>query len=282
MLQTQGCRPGLLSRGYKSLDASGNDESRLLDQFCPGVPHLQSRDRALAGQQAIREHGCDVLVLDDGFQHRWLERDLDLVLLDSVQPWGFSHLLPRGLLREPISSLRRASAIVVTRADQVTGEQLEELQRRVRGETGAPMAGVSFPATRLVSHLGESRSLESLQSLRIAAFCGIGNPEGFRRRLEEVCHSAERWELLVLPDHHAYGASELERLAELGRASGADLFLTTRKDLVKIPECTLGGIPLWAVDIETRFDFGEDLIRGLIDRLKLPSNLGKVEENRER
>ena len=103
--QSQALQPGLLSRGYRS-DADGNnDEKQLLDQFCPGVPHLQQPDRVSAARAAIDRHDCNVLLLDDGFQHRRLHRDLDLVLIDATCPFGYERLLPRGLLREPTSAL---------------------------------------------------------------------------------------------------------------------------------------------------------------------------------
>ena len=98
----EGCRPGLLSRGYRSLPVQdgtgitgGNDEKRVLDQLCPGVPHLQQRDRVCSARRAVVEYGCDILILDDGFQHRRLHRDLDLVLIDALRPWVRTSLAAR-------------------------------------------------------------------------------------------------------------------------------------------------------------------------------------------
>jgi tetraacyldisaccharide 4'-kinase len=98
----------LLSRGYRALEGEVNDEKLVLDQQCPGVPHLQHPDRVRSARVACREHGAQVIILDDGFQHRRLHRDLNIVLVDALNPWGYGHLLPRGLMREPRSALRRA------------------------------------------------------------------------------------------------------------------------------------------------------------------------------
>src|SRR5207244_12530469 len=107
-------RVALLSRGYGS-QAGRNDEALVLEENLPDVPHLQGPDRAALAQVAVEELDSEILVLDDGFQHRRLHRDLDIVLIDATCPWGYGHLLPRGLLREPISSLKRAHVAMLTR-----------------------------------------------------------------------------------------------------------------------------------------------------------------------
>ena len=94
--RSQGKQPCIVSRGYRSLDEGGNDERRVLEQLCPNVPHEQNRDRVVAARRAIETHKSDVLILDDGFQHRRLSRDVDIVLIDALNPWGYGRLLPRG------------------------------------------------------------------------------------------------------------------------------------------------------------------------------------------
>ena len=108
----------ILSRGYGSSQGR-NDEALVLEENLPDVPHLQGADRVALAGVAVEELESEVLVLDDGFQHRRLARDLDLVLIDATQPWGHGYLFPRGLLREGAASLRRAGAVVLTRCDQV-------------------------------------------------------------------------------------------------------------------------------------------------------------------
>src|SRR5438876_5539483 len=125
-LQARGLRPAVLSRGYRG-NGRPNDEALILEANLPDVPHLQGKDRVTRASQAVRVFGADVLILDDGFQHRRLRRDLDLVLIDAMNPWGHGRLLPRGLLREPISSLRRADAVIVTRLDQAQPAEIERI-----------------------------------------------------------------------------------------------------------------------------------------------------------
>ncbi|HVV98901.1 MAG TPA: tetraacyldisaccharide 4'-kinase, partial [Planctomycetaceae bacterium] len=127
----------LISRGYHAASGEVNDEALVLDQLCPDVPHLQNPDRVAAARTAIEELESQLLILDDGFQHRRLARDLDVVLVDALNPWGYGSLLPRGLLREPGSSLRRAGLVVITRANQSTPAALQSLRaqiERLRGE----------------------------------------------------------------------------------------------------------------------------------------------------
>ncbi len=112
----------ILSRGYGGAGGR-NDEALVLEEELPDVPHLQGADRVALAATAIEELESEVLVLDDGFQHRRLARDLDLVLVDATEPWGHGYLLPRGLLREPASALRRAGVVLLTRCDQVPAEQ---------------------------------------------------------------------------------------------------------------------------------------------------------------
>src|SRR5262249_22004619 len=133
-------RVAILSRGYGA-DEGRNDEALVLEENLPDVPHLQGPDRAALAAVALEELESEVLVLDDGFQHRRLARDLDPVLIDAPDPWGGGHLPPRGLLREPPSSLRRADAVVLTRCDQAAPEALADLCRRVaRLAPGKPVA----------------------------------------------------------------------------------------------------------------------------------------------
>ena len=256
---------GLLSRGYRGeADETGNDEKRLLEALCPAAPHVQDPDRVAAAGQAITEHGCNVLLLDDGFQHRRLHRDLDIVLVDATCPFGFGHLLPRGLLREPAASLRRASLLVLTRIDQVDSDRGSQLRHQLETCFGKDLvAEVAFPANGLVNSSGATAPLQLLAQSRVAAFCGIGNPEAFWAGLDPVAHRAFR-------DHHRYDDDELMELAGWADRHEADLLLTTRKDLVKIPHTQLGQTPLWAIDIGVEWISGqgilEEAVAAVLDR----------------
>jgi tetraacyldisaccharide 4'-kinase len=264
-LQSRGLRPGLLSRGYRSLDGAENDEKRVLDRLCPGVAQVQNPDRVAGAERAILEFGCKVLILDDGLQHRRLQRDVEIVLIDALRPWGFGRLLPRGLLREPMSGLRRADLIVITRADQAPAARVAELRRQVAEITPAPVADIAFEPGMLIDSEGCETPLSSLTGRVCLAFCGIGNPEGFAATLRSAGISAE---LEVFPDHHHYAAADFERLRRKAEAMGDVALVTTLKDLVKLPEKWLGGVPVLAVDQRLRVLHGALELDRLLDRFE--------------
>lgn len=259
-------RVALLSRGYRALPGAVNDEKLVLDRLCPGVPHWQSPDRVASARAACAEHGAQVLILDDGFQHRRLARDLEIVLIDALNPWGYGYLLPRGLLREPLSGLRRADVIVLTRVDQCSDTARQEILTRIRAiHPRADVVEAAYPPQALVNAAGESQPLDALAAAPVAAFCGIGNPSAFRQMLTERGLAAESF--TPFPDHHHYTADELERLGHSAWQAGAAVILTTEKDLVKINRTDLGGCPLWAVRIGTELRSGREALERRLEAL---------------
>ena len=290
-LGEQGRVPGLLSRGYRALGESsgrradgqagglpygvGNDEKLVLDRLCPGVPHLQQRDRVASARRLVEESRCDVLILDDGFQHRRLHRDLDIVLIDALQPWGYGHVLPRGLLREPLIGLKRADLIVLTRADQVSSDQLRALLdqlARVRGTDDAVQ--VAFVPQRLIALNADASNeqplaLEAVRGRRAFAFCGIGNPQGFARTVASLVDVGEfdPGLLRVFPDHHHYTERDLADVASAAQAARAEIVLTTMKDFVKLRPETWTGPPLYAIEIGVKFLAGRELLENRLREL---------------
>src|SRR5207302_183443 len=155
-----------------------NDEALVLEENLPDVPHLQGADRAALAATAVEELESEVLVLDDGFQHRRLARDLDVVLVDATDPWGGGHLLPRGLLREPPRGLRRAGVVVLTRCDQVgAGERARLREAVARLAPGVPLVESRHRPVGLVNAGGVEAALDLLHGRPAAAFCGLGNPD---------------------------------------------------------------------------------------------------------
>lgn len=264
--QQQQVRVALLSRGYRALPGEVNDEKLLLDRLCPGVPHFQNPNRCASSKQAVTE-GAQLLVLDDGFQHRKLARDLDIVLIDAVCPWGHGWLLPRGLLREPRSALQRADFVILTRADQCSDEVLENLKAEVAQEVPPDrIACAVFRPQGLVNVSGETESLESVAGKTVWGFCAIGNPMGFRQTLENAGFCVAGMQ--IFPDHHHYAGDELEEIGAQAAKASADLILTTSKDLVKISEQRLSGVPVWSVEIGAEIIEGseafEEILRNII------------------
>jgi tetraacyldisaccharide 4'-kinase len=244
-----GVNVAILSRGYGSKPASVNDEALVLERLCP-VPHVQQPDRVAGAARATATFGSELLILDDGFQHRRLGRDFDVVLIDATNPFGFGHLLPRGLLREPIDSLKRADLVLLTRADCVSRSTRTETLVRIGGAAPhVPIVDVAFPPVRLVNASGEGRPLESLDEVPTLAFCGIGNPAGFAATLRAA--SIRPADIVPFRDHHHYDVNDLVRLALRARALGAAAAVTTLKDLVKLRDDRLpapSGVPLWAIE----------------------------------
>ncbi len=198
-LKLRGFRPAIVSRGYRSLNGRQNDEQLVLSQLLPDVVQIQQRDR-VAGAIAAIAHGCNAILLDDGFQHRRLRRDLDLVLIDATRPWGFGRLLPRGLLREPLSSLRRADLVLITRCDQVPAADLALLRQMLQQHRGTSAAvEIAFTPRRLRNSLDQFQPLTVLKNQQPLAFCGIGNPAGFQRLLQSLGVDAIPF---AFPDHH--------------------------------------------------------------------------------
>jgi tetraacyldisaccharide 4'-kinase len=275
---SRGVRPVILSRGYRSLSDAVNDEKLVLDQLCPNVVHLQSPDRVASAAEAYAAHGAEVLLLDDGFQHRRLARDLDIVLIDALDPWGWGHLLPRGLLREPRTALKRADLVLLTRADQCADKHKKRLLNEIRAAwNGRLPVEVIFRPVGLINSAGETRPIDSIAG-PVAAFCGIGNPEAFRRSLETGGFQGRLLGPRAFEDHHHYAPSDLAALADWAQSAGASALITTHKDLVKIPRTDLGGVPLWALAIRAEITAGREELESQL-RFFLPNAAQKKESS---
>jgi tetraacyldisaccharide 4'-kinase len=255
-LRERQVRVTIVSRGYGAEAGARNDEALELEQQLPDVPHVQNSDRVAAARLAIEEFECQAILLDDGFQHRRLARDLDLVLLDALEPFGFEHVFPRGTLREPLAGLHRANVVLLSRADMLSeGDRLRIRERVAHLAPKAVWGEVRHAPRALLSASGKEMPLAS--SMRsIAAFCGIGNPAGFRHTLESLQYGIAGFH--EFPDHHNYTRQDLEAIARWALELNADALLCTGKDLVKIGVDTLGSTPLWAVTIGIEFLSGRE------------------------
>jgi tetraacyldisaccharide 4'-kinase len=263
----EGVRVAVLSRGYQRGAGDGaNDEALVLDENLPDVPHLQDPDRVKLAGVAFEELESELILLDDGFQHRRLARDLDIVLLDALDPFGMGRLFPRGLLREPVNSLRRAGVLVLSRADLVPPASRAAIRAEVERRLGPARWVVARHAPiELVGTDVEPERLDSLRGRAVAAFCGIGNPEAFRRTLEPLCDAIAGFR--TFSDHHPYSVGDVADLTSWSRALGADLILTTQKDLVKLRTENLGGVSLRALRIGLEIMEGEAVLTEALEAL---------------
>jgi tetraacyldisaccharide 4'-kinase len=252
----QGRRVAILSRGYGGC-AGRNDEALVLEDNLRDVPHLQGADRVKLARQAVDELAGDVLLLDDGFQHRRLARDLELVLVDATDPWGQGYLFPRGWLREPAVELRRASVVMLTRCDQVEANERGRLREAItRLAPKAPIVESDHRPIELVGLDGAVAGLDRLKMRPVMAFSGIGNPEAFRRTLNDLGANVVAWR--TFPDHHRYSEKNVEDLLAWADSQKADcLMATTQNDLVKIRQTQWAAKDLWAVRIQLHIESGE-------------------------
>jgi tetraacyldisaccharide 4'-kinase len=246
----------IISRGYGAEAGARNDEAMELEKKLPDVPHLQNPDRVAAAETAIEEFESQIVLLDDAFQHRRIHRELDIVLIDALEPFGFDHLLPRGLLREPINSLRRADVVALSRCNLVGNERREQIVQQVRRKApDATIVEVQHQPSGWVQSSGQRAPLETLRGERVAAFCGIGNPGGFEKTLDRC--GVELVAFRAFPDHHLFRSDDLQALARWAQESGAAAAVCTVKDLVKIQVNELQQLPLWSLEIGIEFASGQ-------------------------
>ncbi len=256
----------ILSRGYGA-EAGRNDEAMVLEENLPDVPHLQGADRASLATTAVEELEAELLLLDDGFQHRRLHRDLDIVLLDATCPPARDYGFPRGTLREPASGLRRAGAVLLTRCDQVRAGEVEAI-RVWLGQRfpDVPVATTEHRPTELTGCDGSREVLEAFRGKPVGAFCGIGNPAAFRHTLESLGATVTNFRAFA--DHHAYTREDVDDLTRWAETLAPDAVIaTTQKDWVKLRVPAFAGRPLWAVRIGLHFRSGEEVFAGVLERV---------------
>ena len=270
-LRSAGMRPAVLLRGYRG-DARGfSDEAALLDRRLNRdasndpleIPVMANPDRVAGGLAVLRERpDVEVFVLDDGFQHRRVARDFDLVLIDATNPFGHGHVLPRGLLREPLSGLRRADAILITRANDAAAAD-------------AAARGVARHTTAPVHRSTHDLDAGSVAGRRAFAFCAIGNPNSF---VASLASHAEVVGSRAFADHHAYTRDDLAALRRDAAAAGAELLVTTEKDWVKLselPAAAAGDTPIWRLDVEAQLDDEATVLQAVTSALS-PDTLEKA------
>ncbi|MCS7237973.1 MAG: tetraacyldisaccharide 4'-kinase [Thermoguttaceae bacterium] len=267
----QNVHVAILSRGYGALGDTGNDEAAELRRLVPDVPHYQQADRVQAAELAISQNGAQLLILDDGFQHRRLHRDLDLVLLDALEPFGFGHVFPRGTLREPLTELRRAHVLVLSRADLVDEFTRREIEQKARQlNPDALWAEVAYCPQHLVNASGEAAPLSAYRRQNVAAFCGVGNPASFRLTLER--HGFRVIAFQEFPDHYRYRPDDLDRLGRWADQLDIKAVICTQKDLVKLGKDFLGKRPLWALVSQIEFLSGQEKLEEKLAALKPKTN----------
>lgn len=244
LLREKGYKPAVLSRGYgrtgqakvapvsdgKNIlmdPRTAGDEPYLMAQLLPGVPIIVGASRFGTGKWALDTLGVNILVLDDGFQHRQLYRDVDILLLGKKRPFGNGYLLPRGALREAKSGLERAG-IIVTTGEAPAEQKVLPLVRKKKQTKVPPQFHGTHRPVGIIGPDGTLTPPACLKGKKVYAFAGMGNPQSFRHTLE--CLGATIVSFAVFGDHHPYTSDNVERIVTESKQLGADLILTTEKD----------------------------------------------------
>ncbi len=250
--------PRIVSDGTRVLldSEQAGDEPFMLARNLPGVVVLVDKNRVKAGAYAIRRFGCDTLVLDDGFQYLPLKGRLNLLLVDTTNPFGNGQLLPRGVLREPIKHLRRASYIFLTKSNGRRDPELEELIQR--HNPGVDIIECAHRPKHLqrVDATGR-QALGYLQGRRVGAFSGIATPESFEFHLRAL--GANLLYTKRFLDHYRFTQEDLDLVFREAKAAGLEFLVTTEKDAVRIKENFQFPLPLYYLRLEI------EIIRGAAD-----------------
>ena len=271
-LKSEGHSVAVLTRGY-ARESSGmrvlndpsadsvaagsyrefGDEPLMLARSLSDIPIIVDKDRYKAGRWVESEFGSEVLVLDDGYQHLALARDLNILLIDATDPLGGFEMLPFGRLREPLYGIKRADAIIITRADRPFDQgQTQAIIKYYCGDRVPVM--YFYSAITKLRHLatGEVYDSADLAGWNVAVACGIGNPQAFAEDILQIGINIVSENFFA--DHHAFQQEDLDRLTRDARDAGADAIVTTEKDAVRLEGLTHGDVPIYAAQLELQSD----------------------------
>lgn len=272
LLSEAGKKVVILSRGYKRLSKDkkmilvsdnqktlsnpkeAGDEPYMMALSLPGIPVIVGADRILTGQYAIKNFQPDIILLDDGFQHWRLERDCDIVCIDSQKPLDKLRLFPRGALRETLDGLKRAQAVILTRTENaIRMKEQEDLIRRIAGQ---------IPILKMRYNLGEAVPMSDieteeitpdiLQRKRVLLFCGLANPDSFFKLAEKQFRHVEK--KIAFPDHVSYTNDQLREIKSEFVYYNCNLAFTTEKDAVKLKAKGVPRMPIYYFTLLTEFD----------------------------
>lgn len=290
-LQAKGKKVALLNRGYRAekektgaivsngqklllTPETGGDEACLMARSLPGIPVLIGQNRAASGRVAEETFGAEILLLDDGFQHWQLVRDLDIVLIDATNPFGNGHVLPRGILREPLAHLDRAGFFLLTKTDQVSRDKIRAIcQTLQRYNLQAPVAeSIHQPTACLPFSLWNEVQAEPEKKdylpkgQAVLAVSALGNPASFEQTLAD--YGLETVQKIRYEDHHHYTEEDFQALAAAAKESGLPL-VTTEKDAVKMPAAWVlqYHLPLYVLKITIVITKGKEEIERVLEEL---------------
>lgn len=304
IIRDMGFKIAVLNRGYRSewqgevgvvsdgrhiymTAGEAGDEAYLLAKNLPGVPVLIGKNRVLSGKYAIEKFGADVVILDDGYQHWQLARDFDIVLIDALNIFGNSYLLPRGTLREPLRNLDRADAVLLTRVDQSHNDASATIRstlaryndKAIIVESVHSPQGFSEVENWYKDATADILPPDTLCGAKILAFSGIGNPSSFEQTLSGL--GVELIAAVRYPDHYDYSMTQMQRLMQQAFDVGADALVTTEKDAVKIPAEFIHShrtLPVYVLTIQVKVVDGNQEFLDYIRQIIADGAIRKQEE----
>jgi len=231
-LQDKGFKSVIVTRGYMPGNSKDSDEVDMLNEQIPYIPVLAGANRVKNIKESKGNLPVDVYIADDGFQHWPLHRDLNIVAIDAGNPFGNGFLLPAGILREPLSALKRAQVIVLTKTDGVS--DLHILTQKIRKINPKALIVESAHKAKGVVDVFESEALpvDYLKNLPVVGFCAIGDPYSFELELKNT--GAQISKLFTFRDHHLYKKNDIQQMIDLCHAQAVPILVTTHKDAVKL------------------------------------------------
>ena len=253
----EGKFPAIISRGYHADETGWNDEAKELKMLLPDVPQAFSKDRFEAAQRLLAEYTgengtskIDLIILDDGYQHRKLFRKKNILMVDATNPFGYFRIIPRGLLREPMAEMKRADMVVLSRADAVDDAKKSRLRSFVSHfAPDAAWGEMRQLPKNLLFLSGKLQDIGVLTGKPVLAFCGLGNPDAFFRTVHDC--GAEVRKTFAFPDHHRYTSVDQTRIFDVARELGVQMIVCSLKDYVKINKDQAGECDLCAIVVST-------------------------------
>ena len=284
-----GAVPAVVSRGYGRVtrgvhvvaDREGvradartaGDEPLLLAERLPGVAVVVGENRYEAGRIAVERLGATALVLDDGFQHRTLAKDLEVLVVQGRAPWGNARVFPRGMLREPLAGLARAHAVVVTNPEGPGPVEAVTAMVRRFNPRAAVLAAHYQHQDVVETQSGRRMPVADLAGRRLMAFAGLGSPQGFADTLDAA--GIRRVAFAEFPDHHWFTAADLQELVQDARTGGAQGLITTEKDWVRLRDLPPSPLPLWVLPVRLALDSEHDVWTRLLSDALSSAPLGR-------
>lgn len=287
-IQKKGKKIAVLSRGYKGAmeekgaivsdgetifldEKDAGDEPCMIAHKLPKVSVYVGKDRLKSAKQAIK-NGIEILLLDDGFQYKKLARDKNIVLIDSTNPFGYEHLLPRGLLREPLEGLNRADLIILTKVNQVSSEEINLIKEKILEINKNVTILESFhKPTKFIkiSEIEEKILLDEIKNKKVILLSGIGNPKAFEKTAKEanlkVCKN------IAKKDHHAYSIKDINEAINEAKRYDAEIIVVTEKDAIKIKDIVIKNnieFPIYSLGIEMKYSKnGEKVLEKYLEDL---------------